>query len=76
MKLSVNEGPIDRAIRISIGIAMVAAAAAATGQVVYAALGVGLIGLVTGITGFCPAYVVLGVDTRPADSSPGQEGRP
>ena len=77
MKFQVNEGPIDRLIRILVGVGlfMVAAAGLVTPPVLYGVLLLGTIGLVTGITGFCPTYVLLGISTvrkkAADDASPG-----
>lgn len=66
--LKVNEGPTDRIIRIAVGIIALAVAAVASGPLFFVALAVGLIGLVTGVTGFCLPYVLLGIDTLPKES--------
>ncbi len=62
-----NEGTIDRVIRLTLGIALGAAALAvgfgsALG-VVFAVLAA--IMLVTAATGFCPLYRVFGLSTCP-----------
>jgi len=67
--LKVNESPTDRLIRIVVGMIALNVAAVATGPLFFAALVVGLAGLVTGITGYCPTYVLLGVDTLPKVSA-------
>ena len=55
-----NVGGIDRTIRITVGLALIAAAATET-------IGlwgwVGLVPLLTGATGRCPPYALLGVNT-------------
>lgn len=68
MKLQINEHPIDRAIRIVLGIALLAAGAAGlvTAPISYATTLVGVIALVTGIVGFCPLYAILRLSTTPA----------
>ncbi len=68
MKLQINEGPIDRAVRIVLGIAVLAAAAAGliAAPIVYVAFFVGALALVTGIVGFCPLYAILRLSTVPA----------
>ena len=74
MKLRVNEGPTDRIVRLFIGVVLLNVAAVATGSLFYAALVVGVIGLVTGLTGFCPTYLLFGLDTRSRNSpTPGGE---
>lgn len=77
MKFQVNEGPLDRLIRVSLGIVLYAIAAAGlvTAPVLYLVLLVGTIGLVTGVTGFCPTYVLLGISTLPKSADEGAEGR-
>lgn len=57
-----NEGPIDRGVRIVVGIALVAAAASGTlGPWAW----LGLIPLASGIVGNCPMYRLLGINTCP-----------
>jgi len=65
VKLQINEGPIDRGIRIVIGIALLAAAAAGliAAPIVYVTSVVGAVALVTGIVGFCPLYAILRLST-------------
>jgi hypothetical protein len=65
VKLQINEGPIDRSIRIVIGIALLAAAAAGlvAAPIVYVTSVVGAVALVTGIVGFCPLYAILRLST-------------
>ena len=65
MKLQVNEGPLDRLVRIVLGVVLLSVAAVATGPLFYVALVVGLVGLATGLSGFCPTYVLLGTSTLP-----------
>ena len=65
MKFQVNEGPLDRLIRIVVGGAALGVAAVATPPLFYGALVVALIGLATGITGFCLTYALLGISTLP-----------
>lgn len=55
-----NLGPIDRAIRIIAGIALCALAATDTiGWWGY----IGVVPLITGLIGWCPAYCPLGIKT-------------
>lgn len=77
MKLQVNEGPVDRLIRIVLGIVLVAVAAAGlvTAPVLYVVLLIGTIGLVTGTSGFCPTYALVGVSTVPKKGGEGTVGR-
>ena len=63
-----NEGTADRALRSVLGVVVLAVAWFALGLGSGAALGiiagvVGLVLLVTGLVGFCPAYRLLGIRT-------------
>ena len=55
-----NAGSIDRVLRVIVGLVLVGLTAAGT-------IGVwgwiGVIPLVTGAIGFCPAYTILGIST-------------
>jgi Inner membrane protein YgaP-like, transmembrane domain len=66
MKLVTNEAPIDRVIRIVLGIALagVALAGAVAAPWLYAVWVVAAILVVTGIVGFCPLYALLRVGTK------------
>jgi hypothetical protein len=68
VKVQINEHPADRAIRIVLGVILLAASFAGmlAAPVVYVAGLVGAIALVTGLTGFCPLYALLRVSTSPA----------
>ena len=58
--MKINEGTIDRALRIIAGLILIGLAA--TGTVgVWGWIGV--LPLVTGIVGFCPAYAIFGMNT-------------
>jgi hypothetical protein len=57
-----NEGTIDRALRVIAGIALIA--------IVFVGpqtpLGwIGVVPLLTGLIGWCPAYALLGINTCP-----------
>ncbi len=55
-----NAGGIDRVLRIMVGLVLIALAA--TGKVgVWGWIGV--VPLLTGAVGFCPAYTLLGMKT-------------
>lgn len=69
MKFQVNEGPLDRLIRIAIGLVALYLAAVATGPLFWVALVVGLLATVTGLTGICPTYVPFGINTLPKDKT-------
>lgn len=61
--MKINMGGIDRSLRVVVGLALIAAAA--TGTIGWWGW-IGLLPLVTGAVGLCPAYVMLGMDTCPA----------
>jgi hypothetical protein len=63
--MSANEGVIDRALRITIGIvALVAGLAVGVGSVVgIVLLAVAAIMLLTGVVGFCPLYTIFRINT-------------
>jgi hypothetical protein len=68
MKLTTNESPIDRIIRIVVGIGLagLALAGGVAAPLLYVAWLVAAVLVVTGIVGFCPLYAVLRVSTRRA----------
>jgi hypothetical protein len=55
-----NVGSIDRTLRIVAGLVLVALAA--TGTVGWWGW-IGVVPLVTGLAGWCPAYSLLGIDS-------------
>lgn len=55
----VNEGTADRAVRVLLGVALIALAI--TQDMAWAWIGV--VPLLTGATGICPLYSVLGINT-------------
>jgi hypothetical protein len=60
--MKVNEAPWDRIVRVVAGVALVGAAA--TGAI--GAWGwIGVLPIVTGLVGWCPAYTLLGIGTCP-----------
>lgn len=60
--MKINEGTLDRAVRVIVGLILIALAA--TGKV--GAWGwIGVLPLVTGIVGICPAYAIFGMSTCP-----------
>ena len=59
-----NEGSLDRAVRIGIGLALLSLIF--VGPKTLWGL-VGLIPLLTGLAGYCPAYRLLGLSTCPLD---------
>lgn len=60
--MKINEGGIDRVLRILAGLVLIALAWTGT-------IGVwgwiGVVPLATGLFGFCPAYTLLGINTCP-----------
>ncbi len=67
-----NEGTLDRIVRLAVGVVLFPAGLlwleALEGNVpgLVAAI-IGLIGLVTSLSGFCPTYVLFGVSTLEAE---------
>ncbi len=57
--LKVNEGTIDRVLRVVLGVALIALAL--TKGMVWGWIGV--VPLLTGATGMCPLYSLLGINT-------------
>ena len=55
-----NEGNVDRALRIVVGLVLIGLAIAGMG---VPWTWIGVLPLVTGAVGFCPAYTLLGVNT-------------
>ncbi len=60
--MKLNVGGIDRIARIVIGLVLIALAATGT---VGAWGWIGLVPLLTGAVGLCPAYPLLGMNTCP-----------
>lgn len=60
--MKLNEGNVDRIIRIVIGLGLLSLVFVGP-QTMWGL--VGLIPLVTGVLGFCPLYKLLGWDTCP-----------
>ena len=60
--MKTNEGSIDRAVRIIAGIALIALAY--TGKIGIWGY-IGIMPLLTGILGTCPAYAIFGINTCP-----------
>ena len=61
-----NEGTLDRAVRVGLGLGLVLVALVFLWpKTAWAAGAAGLVLLVTGLVGFCPLYRVLGIRTRP-----------
>ncbi len=60
LQLAVNEGPLDRAVRIALGVAILALTV--TGPLTLWAL-LGFFLLVTGVASYCPLYAIVGFST-------------
>ncbi|MDQ6882588.1 MAG: DUF2892 domain-containing protein [Pseudomonadota bacterium] len=64
--MKVNEGVIDRSLRVAAGLLLIGLAFTGTiGPWGY----VGLIALATGLIGMCPLYSMLGINSCPATRS-------
>lgn len=64
--MKVNEGSLDRIIRVVAGLALIAWAALFGGPV-WA--WIGLVPLATGAIGMCPLYSILGINTCPVKNT-------
>lgn len=60
--MKINEGSLDRILRVVAGLALIAWAALFGGPV-WA--WIGLLPLATGAVGMCPLYAMLGINTCP-----------
>lgn len=64
--MSRNEGSLDRGLRGVIGLALIALVLftqIANPVLYWGALVVGMVMLITAVTGFCPAYRIFGLKT-------------
>ncbi len=60
-----NESNLDKNIRLVVGaLALLLAVFVFTGALQIAALVVGILGVFTGLTGFCLIYQILGIKTK------------
>ncbi|MDD5296994.1 MAG: DUF2892 domain-containing protein [Rhodocyclaceae bacterium] len=58
--MKANEGGVDRGLRVVAGLVLIALAVMGTvGAWGY----IGVVPLLTGLMGFCPAYTLLGINT-------------
>jgi hypothetical protein len=57
-----NEGTIDRALRVIVGLVLISLAFVGP-QTPWG--WIGIVPLITGIIGFCPAYKLIGLNTCP-----------
>lgn len=55
----VNEGTLDRVLRVAVGVVLVALALTKGWMWAW----IGVVPIVTGATGICPLYSILGVNT-------------
>lgn len=64
--MKANVGTIDRAIRLLVGLVLIGCGLFAGFAVPwnYVAMGIGTVMLLTAAFRFCPAYTVIGTDTR------------
>jgi hypothetical protein len=60
-----NEGALDRALRILLGLALLAGFFAMPEATYRWALLIGVVPLATGLIGSCPLYSILGISTCP-----------
>jgi len=58
--MKINEGTIDRALRVIAGLVLIGLAASGT---VGLWGWIGVVPLLTGVVGFCPAYAIFGMST-------------
>lgn len=63
--MSVNMGTADRAIRFVVGLALLSLLFVLEGNLRWWGL-IGLVPLLTSLSGRCPAYAILGTSTCPA----------
>ncbi len=64
--MKVNEGTIDRVLRVIAGLVLIGLAASGTVGVWG---WIGVVPLLTGLVGFCPAYAIFGMSTCPMKKS-------
>jgi len=60
--MKVNEGTIDRTLRVVAGLVLIGLAATGTVGVWG---WIGILPLLTGVIGFCPGYAIFGMSTCP-----------
>ena len=64
--LAVNEHPVERVVRVALGVGLVAMAFVGP-KTPWGFLGI--VPILTGLSGRCPLYTVLGINTCPAKST-------
>jgi hypothetical protein len=63
--LAQNESPVDRIVRVVVGILLMILGFGVISGIWGVVLGVvGLIPLLTGAVGFCPLYTIIGMSTK------------
>ena len=60
--LQVNEHPLERMVRVVLGLALLAMV---TRGMIGAWGYIGIVPLITGLSGMCPLYTLLGISTCP-----------
>jgi len=65
--MKANVGGLDRVLRIVVGAVFLAAVVILEGNARWLGLA-GLVPLLTGILGYCPAYVLLGFSSCPLEN--------
>lgn len=62
--MSINVGMIDRAVRVIAGLVLIALALGYLPGVAASPWGwIGVVPLLTGVVGMCPAYSIVGINT-------------
>ena len=67
--MKANVGGLDRILRIVAGLVLLAAVFMLEGSARWLGL-IGLVPLLTGIFGYCPAYVLFGFSSCPLEKKP------
>jgi len=67
--MKANVGGIDRILRIVVGLVLLAAVVLLEGNARWFGL-IGIVPLITGIFGYCPAYVPFGFSSCPLEEKP------
>ena len=67
--MKANVGGIDRILRIVVGLVLLAAVVLLEGNARWLGL-IGFVPLLTGIFGYCPAYVPFGFSSCPLEEKP------
>ncbi|HPF25647.1 MAG TPA: DUF2892 domain-containing protein [Steroidobacteraceae bacterium] len=62
--MKINEGTVDRTLRVVVGLAVLALFFVIEGPNRYWAL-IGIVPVLTGLMGYCPVYALFGLNTCP-----------